>query len=420
MALLTVLADDLTGAADTAALISEAGANTMVISDCLSGFGTHADYDVNALFINMHSRTLSGAEAKSLHQLISGQLRLSPDTLIVKKMDIGFRGNAGYEIEGMMETLPFDVCFVLDSIADLNTFTLYGNQYAQGALLSKSVYASEDPLKAPSESHIPTILSKQTNLPIASIDIDAVKGSALVEAVSEALSAGARCLVFDAVSNADQDKIVSLLAPVYPNALWAGSLGLMQAVSNYLYGGVKKAKNIRRAKERALGFTSSAYSVVKRQLQVAELLGLHVETLDMDRVIRGDSSAIQQAAENVLAAIKDRDVFLKPRLSKEYECPDASERILEGMVACADIICREAEFERLVFVGGETAAAIMKKLEIDEFIITKKTEVGIGTGYIYSGKYKGKSISMKGGSVGSIEAIVKMLGYEIKEQTRGE
>lgn len=413
MAFLTVLADDLTGSADTAALVSESGVSTMVISDCMSNFGTHVENDVSAIFINMYSRTLPGSEAKSLHKLVSKKLTLSEDTLVVKKMDIGFRGNAGYEIEGMMEALPFNVCFVMDSIADLNTFTLYGNQYAQGAILAKSVYASEDPLNAPTESHIPTILSRQMSLPIASIDIDAVKSHFLSDAVAKVLDSGARCLVFDAITNADQDKIVSTLAPLYPDALWAGSLGVMQAVSNYLFGRKKESNVIQHDKGRSLGFTASAYSVVNRQLQVAELLGLHVEVLDMDRVIRGDSQAITHAIENIMAN-KDKDVFLRPKLSKECECPDASKRILEAMAECADRICHEADFERLVFVGGETAAAIMEKLGINKIVITEKTEVGIGTGYIYDGRYKGKSISMKGGSVGSVDAIVKMLGYGSK------
>jgi uncharacterized protein YgbK (DUF1537 family) len=408
---LTVLADDLTGSADSMAVVAEGGAKAMIVTDCLSNFGTHEENGVDVIAVNMSSRTWPGSAARALHEKVSHAIRNFPDQIVLKKMDIGFRGNAAFEIEGIMTALGYEICFVMDSIADMNTFTLYGNQYAMGQLLEKSVYAREDPLKAPKESHIPTILSHDTDLPIASVDIDAVKGPDLSVAVEKVLAKGAKIIVFDAITNEDQDKIVSTLSPLYPKALWSGSIGVIKAMATYLFGRHPK-KPEKLSAGLCVGFTASAYQSVKRQLEVARGYGLHIVTLEIDRLVKGDLDALNDASNEMLDANrKGQHAFLQARLSPENEGPGRAQEILNAMTACVKNICIHAGFQRLVIVGGETAASIMKELNINKAVITEKAEVGIGIGIIKEGPYNGKSLALKGGSTGSEAAIAKMLGY---------
>ena len=199
----------------------------------------HNDREV--ISINMSSRTLSGEESHKRHQEFAAKIRNLPDQLVMKKMDTGFRGNATFEMEGIMKGLGMEVCFVLDHSPSRNTFTLYGNQYVEGVILPKSVFGKEDPLKRQQSAYIPDILAKDATLPVGLVDIDTVKGNRLLEDVLDATEKGFQILVFDVTGDADCSKIIRTLAPHYANALWAGSNGLGWGLADYLYGKPKRS-----------------------------------------------------------------------------------------------------------------------------------------------------------------------------------
>lgn len=415
MAHITIVADDLTGAADTSAIMAEAGACALMLADPLKELADHGAEGADVLSLNMFSRCLPGPKAKELHRDIGARIRDFPNQLLVKKMDIAFRGNAAFEIDGLMESMGLELCFVMDAVAALSTFTLYGDQYAMGQRLDMSVYAKEDPIKAPKSANIPKILAESSCLDIASIDIDAVKSDDLPGAVARSVASGKRLLVFDAVSEADEFKIVSQLAPLYPRALWAGSLGLINAIARYSFPG-GEGDAYRPRDVRCVGFSASAYSATRRQLERAERYGLRLFALDMDRVAEGERGVAEECAAQALDAVKSGSVFVVPRLSPEHDSPEMARLILETVSQCAQFLCAKAEFQRLVIVGGETAASVMDRLGINKVLINEKTETGIGTGTIVSGSYSGKEISLKGGSVGSELAISKMLCYNCCEE----
>lgn len=408
---ITIIADDLTGAADSAAIMAERGGNVVCVARPFEELSSHDKYHADVLSMNMFSRCIPGSEARELHREIGEKVKAYPNQLLIKKMDIAFRGNAAYEIEGLMQSTGKKVCFVMPSVCALNTFTLYGQQYAMGQLLEKSVYAQEDPIKAPKSSYVPQIMAQDTSLRIASVDIDAVKSDALKEQVRRYIEEGISILVFDAVSVADEERIVSELAKVYPDALWAGSLGVINAVASYVFGAFKPAE--RKAKDiRSVGFTASAYTATRKQLDDAKTHGMKLYTLNMDKIVRGDESVIESTAEEMCQGALDASVFLNISLSPKLETPSSSQDILNAITRCAKLVCHKAVFQKLVIVGGETAASILEALDINTMRITEKTETGIGTGVIESGPFTGKEIALKGGSVGSLQAISKMLSYE--------
>ncbi len=403
---ITIVSDDLTGAVDSSSFYVAAGGQVRVEASWKNRILPHKDGE--AISINMSSRTISPAETKKRHEIMGKQLRELPDQVIMKKMDTGFRGNAVFEIEGLMDGLGCEVCFVLDHSPSRNTFTLYGNQYVEGVILHKSVFAKEDPLKRPTSAYIPDILSKDATKKVGLVDIDAVKGSHLAEDVAESIAAGNEIIVFDVTGDADCEKIIHTLLPKYPNALWAGSNGLGWGLANEFLAKPKDTVYFPHDDLRCVCFTASAYSVVRRQISEAEKYGLKEIWLDMDRVLEGDEAAISETVESCITT--GSNFIVSPKISTQNGGPVVSQKILSAISECAERICAKLDFDRVVVVGGETSFAILDALKVSKLYISEKPETGIGTGIIGDGPYKGKEFSIKGGSIGSERAICRMMG----------
>lgn len=409
-----MISDDLTGTVDCASLAC--GCKEPVqVTVCADGNceiipRTKAR---EVLAVNLSSRTIPGREA--YRRTYDAAVRLSgyPDQLIMKKMDTGFRGNAGYEIEGIFDATGKNLCFIMDHIPMRKTFTLYGHQYAAGQILSKSAFATDDKLKAPRESYIPAILQKQTDIPVGSVDIDAVKGTNLVEKVKEQINAGKRIIVFDAISDEDCLKVISMLQPIYPDVLWAGSTGIVEALITYLYGPVTLDAR-RTVHERCICFSGTAYQMTRNQIAFAsERAGLSVIELDMDRVMEGQAE--QARSEAVAAFLKDNhaghNVMLRPRVTDgKFEQKAVADAIMENLSACASEICGSAEFDRILIVGGETSQAVFARLGVNTLYMEQPPEIGAGEGIVADGSIRGKRFVLKGGSTGNLYSMLHMMG----------
>ena len=401
---LTAITDDLTGAADSGSYFTERGQRLKIYTD-----GEHelSRQDNEIISINLSSRNISGAEAKARHYAIVKRMNGMRGDVVMKKIGTGFRGNDPFELEGLLEAAPERPCFIIDNAPDLGTFTLYGNQYCEGQILHKSLYAN-DPVMPPTKSFIPDILSEHTYMPVGLVNIDAVKSGRIKEKTSRLLSEGKRIIVFDAVSKGDTLAIVSTLMPEFSHAYWTGSLGIADALAQYFFGNVKPSALHSRS-VRSMCFSASAYPMAKRQVAVSREAGLEVVELDMDAVIDGSKQAECRAISDCLEKIRCNDTLLMPRVEKYSYKPGTSEKIMTAIGRCANEICRSAQFERLAVIGGETAQHITATLGVRAMLLTAKLEAGVAEGILCGGVLGGKEFALKGGSVGSERALEKML-----------
>jgi uncharacterized protein YgbK (DUF1537 family) len=400
-----ILADDLTGAVDTGAFPVACGKEVKVYVDWRNITEDLPESEI--VSVNMGSRTLKREDSYLVHSEVTKKIR-NYGGHIVKKTDMGFRGNVAAEIEALLTGLGAPVCFLLPSLPDFNTFTLYGNQYVKGCILPQSLY-SQDPIHKPDCAFIPEILARGTALPIDYVDIDCVKGDGLLPSVAEKMAAGVKILVFDSVTNGDCSKIIDTLLDVYPTALWAGTLGLLRAFTVKLYGDfmpvVNKKRNIKNA-----CFSATKYTTSMEQIERAQLSGLQVITLDLDRVLQeGPETIIDQVFSACVKANQTGDFMVITHLSSKNEFPDASQFILSTLIECAGKVCQNIEFDRLVIIGGETSNALFSHFGTTKLLLNQKPETGIAAGVLLDGLFAGREFAAKGGSVGTVNALEKML-----------
>lgn len=400
---LTVITDDLSGAADSGSYFTERGQRLRIYT---SGEERMKRDPGEIISVNLSSRNTEGEEARRRHYDLCSRLPAEDDTIFMKKIGTGFRGNDAYELEGMLQACPEHLCFIVDHAPDLGTFTLYGHQYCEGQILHKSLYA-KDPIMPPTKSYIPEILAEHTDIGIGTVNIDAVKGGKILEATQEALKDGARIIVFDAVSREDTLAILSALMPVYKKVFWTGSLGIADGLAQYLYGDVV-AKRPGRRDVRCLCFCASAYDMAKRQIAWSAERGLRVCEIDMDALIDGDESVLEKCVKEAESFLEQGNTMVVPKVDKYSYKPGTSKAILEAIRICASKLCVN-DFDRLVVIGGETSQEITKLLRVSSLSLEGKPEPGLAEGKLHGGVLDGKEFALKGGSIGSVEALEKML-----------
>lgn len=418
---LVSITDDLTGAADSGSYFTNRGIELTIYTE-LDPDKIILSSDHN-MCVNLSTRNADAQTAFDRHYRMFRQIGCNSARIIMKKIGTGFRGQDPYELNGILSANEELVCFIVDSAPDLGTFTLYGNQYCEGCLLEKSLY-TKDPVMPPSQSFIPDILKKGIQYRIECIDIDIVKGTQmeLIERVAGAVGQGNRVIVFDAITKEDGKRIVSSLAPLYHNAVWTGSLGIADALSWYMSGQdyyeqtayyeniIEQIKGERSAGKRCACFTASAYDATKRQIEYSMRLGLQKVTIDIDRVLDGDQMLIDKAVNEYLENLEHGNTILVPKVER-YSCKKGvSSKILSIITECADGICKNAMFDRLVIIGGETSQSIMKQLDMHVISLKRSGEIGTAEGIITEGGYRGKWIALKGGSIGSEQALERMMG----------
>ena len=400
----TEITDDLTGAADSGSYFTARGRRLNI---CVSGDCDLSREDGQLLSVNLSSRNTPKDTARSLHRSLCEKLPHHGNTIFMKKIGTGFRGNDAYELEGLLQAWPDYLVFIIDNAPDLGTFTLYGHQYCEGQILPKSVYA-KDPIFPPKESFIPDILGHDTNIPIGLVDIDAVKGGSLVEKTRAEIKRGCRILVFDAITRADTLHIIESLQPLYPKVFWTGSLGMADGLAQYLYGNPIVESSVVR-EVRCLGFCASAYEIAQRQMRYSAEKGLALVPVRIDDYIDGDETVLQKAAEEALAENCSSNVMIFPQVKKYSYKPGTSQKIMECFARLAPLVCGRAAFDRLVIVGGETSQAIFREIGVQHLELGRQLEPGVAQGVILDGMLAGREFALKGGSMGTLQVLEKMM-----------
>lgn len=412
-----LVTDDITGAADSGAYFLNRGIDIRIYTGN-KYLETNIPNDCNVA-LNLSTRNSNPKTAFDRHFNIFSKINFSKENIVMKKIGTGFRGMDQYEINGIMHSNPNIICFLIDSAPDLGTFTLYGNQYCEGCILTKSIY-SKDPIITAKESNIVNILKNDIDFNISHIDIDTVKNNdanVLIEETNNKIKNKSRIIVFDSITKNDVKKIVSVLEPLYDNVVWIGSLGIAEALSDYISDNINEAhNNTNISDDRCVCFTASSYETSKQQIEYSCSRGLKKIELDIDYLIDNKnntdivSNILEETSNDYINKAKNSNVMLMPKVSKYSFKENTSEFILKTISKCAGMICPKLDFDRIAIIGGETAQAILDELDINIIDLSKSLEVGSASGIIMNGKYKGKTLSLKGGSIGSIKALELMMG----------
>jgi D-threonate/D-erythronate kinase len=390
---LVIVADDLTGAADSAARCVQAGLTAEIWLEA-----SQRAVEATVVSVSTDSRFLSPEEAASRVTATLATMSAWAGVTWYKKIDSTLRGNLGAELDAMMAALPDTRAAVI-----CPAFPAQGRGLEGGSL----VFASAPP------RHLPTLLSEQSNSPVGEIGLATVRQgtSALESALRELCEQGEKLLVVDGLTDGDLETIVA--ATQSDDYLLCGSAGMVaplaarwttQKMRNGAESPQVKAGPI-------LAVVGSGSAMAHAQVaQVAATAAMRVRAMD-NTWYQVDLIGAQSHP------VGDWLIHLEPP-SDDLQLEGAVARAQAARLAdLAFAAVDRLKPSALLVVGGDTATFVLRRLGIERLTVVKELLPGIALTLGTDRDGQTRVVVLKPGNFGDAQTLVTL--YKAVQQRLG-
>ncbi len=353
-----VLADDLSGAAESAAAFLDRG---IPVTLCLAA-GAVAPWGVS--WFALISRTWSASGARRTHR--EALARLAPNVVVVKKIDSLLRGNVRDEVEVLAERGPVLVAAALPA---LRRSVIGGVLHVDG-------------------------------VPLHRTDAWAAEADAPPHSLAELV--GPNVTVRDATSDADLDAIVG---SVTPRTQLVGTSALAAALARSLPAQAA-ADVYRRPSAGLLAVVGTAHPHAAEQVGRLVDTGVQHVPLAADALLRDtvDPADIGRALA-AGPAVVTVDGPIRLEAARELSC------VIGRLVATA-LTARTGHRPDLILTGGETARAVVDALGLTDLRPIHQVHHGA----VVSVASDGRSVATRPGSFGDGDSLVAIADYLASSQ----
>jgi len=442
-----IVADDLTGACDTALQFHSSHASSHIVLNFqrlahATVTAEHQHPENQVWSINTSTRHLDAHEAQAK---VRQAVALCRDRFGVenfyKKIDSTLRGNIAQECLGMLDELKAQCAVIAPAYPQAGRRTVGGYQLVRGVPVEKTVVA-RDPLCPVRQSHIPTLLEQQTRpglvgyIPLSVVLHGA--GPILVK-LNELIKEGKKLVVIDATSTEDLEQIALSIekAQKYAKVLPTGSAGLAYALAG-LWAvepeegtEIKPKRSLSSSNPSPILIVSGSNTDTTRQ-QIMRLIEnyayygqgskLEIFQLPPDQVL--GLSPVTETVNRILEALDERNTVVLSTaiqeesyahtlsLAREHQLSehDASLKAQEVLSRIA-LEVTQAKTVKLVLAGGETTCQVCDALGIMELELVAEADESIPLMVDPQGRW----LVTKSGGFGSPLALANVVKF-IKQQ----
>ena len=140
MVKLAVIADDLTGAADTAVQFCPYFMNPILVSykNFSPDSSKVAGFDSEVLAVYTNSRSMTPELAGKRVGQIARVLTVYRPLRTYKKIDSCLRGNVGTEVDAIIDEMGYDLCFIAPAFPAMGRTTLHDIHLVDGIPVSQT------------------------------------------------------------------------------------------------------------------------------------------------------------------------------------------------------------------------------------------------------------------------------------------
>ena len=390
-----ILADDLTGAADTASRCRAAGLTATIFLTA-----PRPPLPAGVVAFTSDSRHLPPQAAARRVAEVATPLA-GVDALWYKKIDSTLRGNIGAELDALLDVLGAPVALICPA------FPAQGRGLVNGKLMA--------PGGPRVGVHLPSLLQEQSRHPVQALSLVDVRSGELAERFQRRGAEGQRgggatdaprLLVVDAQTEEDLAAIVDAAVTI-SGVLLCGSAGLIGEVA-------------RRGKPDTdlPGFGKPGRSVSG----VLVVVGSGSEMAH--RQINGLLTAYPSAIGVTVEPGHTPDIPTDARRLLLHQPPPPPGAVLDGPEArqraalLADVALAQIERSRpglLLLVGGDTAVGVLSRLGVEQLRVQAELLPGMP---LCVAKVGGRALRvvMKPGSFGDDNALVELLA-KVKRET---
>ena len=413
-----IIADDLTGATDTALQFRINGADTNILlnTDVVPEMASHPQ----TWAISTESRNISHQEAfdkvKKATEFFVDNIK--PD-FFYKKIDSTVRGNIAIEVLSMLEVLGWDAAVVMPAFPQEGRITVGGYHLLKSVPIERTEMA-RDPHSPISQSHVPTLLKEQLGEKfedlVEDISLKTVMDGAgpILKKINKLIEKGAKIIVADAVSTTDLEQIVLAMQKSEYNILPVGTAAAGRVLSNIWFPPEDNEEllPVKLPVLPKLVVSGSATQITANQIEKFEQCEDYEENslvieLDMKTVLAGvsdelvDRIASNLNGNNIVLIHTSKLLVNFDGFSDDTMDADLTKSGLANVITdyLADLTRRVLDRKKAVLVtlGGETsykccnaiqanqlqlieevlpAIALSRKTNSDQFVVTKSGNLG--------------------------------------------
>ncbi|WP_395489292.1 four-carbon acid sugar kinase family protein [Cedecea davisae] len=415
-----IIADDLTGANATAALLSARGFTTMTCLDTHDEKEAHFD----VISFSTDSRSVAAAEAyRRVAERIAG---INPEhTLISKRIDSTLRGNMGAEVDAVIDSFPHLMAVVVPVYPSSGRICVGGSLLVDGIPLQNTAMRN-DPKNPMVESSVVELFRQQTNKNVGYICLrDVLSGeNNLSKKLRELYRNNVRIVVIDATTG---DDILQIALAVQKAKLpcFCVDPGVFTAQLAW----IRFSAGQRRTNKILLAI-GSVSDLTQRQIKKLRYeREVYIETLSPERLI--DISLLPESAAPLVESLIDKtrnfdvvgiDSVEAPehicsldRLARKYEVDnhEVSCMINRGMaeVVAQVLIKEKSPISGLYGSGGDVMVSITKRLKGRGVVLKDEVEPLTVYGKLVGGLSDGLPLITKGGFVGNDDTLIHCVDY---------
>ena len=362
-----IVADDLTGACDSAVAFAASGRPVRVILD-VSSFESsqfrQADGQRAAWAFTTESRCLPLEQARERVSSRIATLRPTlPRSILFQKVDSAGRGHFGIEISTALRSSVAALALVAPAFPEAGRTVQFGNLNVRDwsgqdtAISLRDLFPHDD---AALVDLLPACSTKQLRL-----------------SIERALGNGTRILLCDAIVQEDLERLVEAALYLQQILLWAGSAGLAHALAGKLpeiHPPTVLPTPIRAG--HALLFAGTLHPITEHQL-----------------------SRLENSPEAPARAIHRIDWNAAPQ-----------SQVIAAFTA--------QPVSSLVLTGGETAAFVLRLLGASSILLAGEIARGIPWGFIEGGLADGRLVVTKSGGFGERDALAHAFEF-CERRSRG-
>lgn len=430
-----VIADDLTGANDTAIQYKKNGISSIVCTRVPEKIENKSQFDslpFDSVSINTDSRSMNCDEAyKTVFEFCKSVNRAS-DCVVYKKIDSLLRGNPGIELQAVKDAFKVDCSFICPSYPE-------NDRIVENGILKSSSNEDLDVLAVMSQG----LKGKCVNVPLkivrSSADFNRMDFSGadlngldlICSFVKNEYQNGAKNFIFDAVTEADLFNIAAVSRKCELKNILCGSAGLAKhdaAILGKTFASASADVKIKKNDGLILVLTGSRNIETRSQVELLsksknsfEII-LDTERLesDFESVKDGCLFNAKQLNSSAVLIVAFSSLFenFKMVLKDSRENYDKAFNLSRSLGKIALSLFKEIPVKAIISCGGDTTLQLCSELNASGIVPFDEVCPGTPFGVISGGIADGIPIVTKSGGFGDENVLVKSVEYLVEKLSK--
>ena len=424
--LVGIIADDLTGANDTALQFHIQGAKTKILLD--TEYNPNPKDAAEVWAISSESRNCDSQTAKErVEKVVKTFSERFSFEYFYKKIDSTLRGHIAIETLTMLEILEYDAAVIIPAFPQEGRITVGGYHLLKGIPIGRTEIAI-DPHSPILESHIPTLLKsqldeKQKDL-VGTLELKTVMNGAgpILVKINELMKEGKKLIVADASSITDIEQIVLAIKKCDKKLLPAGTAATAQVLGKTWLADIESNREpLRLEKLPKLIVSGTATQITAEQIERLESSddydNVNFIALDTKAIIEGvHDELVSRVVSNLKSGvtvcvhtshlIANFDGFSEDSFNAELTKEKLAGMITDYLGEFTKRVLAQIQVI-LITLGGETSYKCCKAIESKELGLEDEVAPAISLCLDSNNQW----IVTKSGNLGKTNTLIEILDY---------